>query len=289
MASIPVHSSSLDQIQSFIKRPSHALILQSVSSLSLQLATEHIITTLLAVSATNDNPAVLRIPKNSLSVSIEEIREIQKFVKLKTLGSKSIRRVICIYKSETMSTEAQNALLKILEEPPLDTILIVCTKKIDALLPTVRSRAQIIALKSPTRAQYIQMYPDHDSAEVEKAFLMSDGIPETLESILQDSTESTSIADMNQAKQILAASTYDKLLQVEVLSKNKSSAQVLKALENICYAAMNQAASRNAASTKQWAQRLKLILAAERDLTYNVSSKVVLTDLFMQISGQFVI
>ena len=283
MASIPVHTSSLALVESFVQKPAHALILQSVSPQALKNTADFIATSILNILSTEDNPAVLLMPKSNTAVGIEEIREIQKFVKLKTVGRQTIRRVICISNAEKMSTEAQNALLKILEEPPLDTVLIICTRSFDALLPTIRSRAQTISLKNPTRTQYMKIYSTQEPTSVEKAFLMSDGLPEAMEALLLGKTEDSSAADITQAKQILGSSAYDRLIQVEAISKNKTAPQVLKALENICYAALKQAASKNAASSKQWARRLKLILNAEQDVMFNVSSKIVLTDLFLHI------
>ena len=42
-----------------------------------------------------------------------------------------------------MTTEAQNALLKMLEEPPAGTVLVLTVNHAQTVLPTIRSRAQI--------------------------------------------------------------------------------------------------------------------------------------------------
>lgn len=56
------------------------------------------------------------------------------------------RKIGVIYEADRMNEEAQNALLKTLEEPPPDTTLILCTANPAALLPTTRSRCQIVKL-----------------------------------------------------------------------------------------------------------------------------------------------
>ncbi len=56
------------------------------------------------------------------------------------------RKIGVILEADRMNEEAQNALLKTLEEPPPDTTLILCTANPAALLPTTRSRCQIIKL-----------------------------------------------------------------------------------------------------------------------------------------------
>ena len=56
------------------------------------------------------------------------------------------RKIGVIHEADRMNEEAQNALLKTLEEPPPDTTLILCTANPASLLPTTRSRCQMIKL-----------------------------------------------------------------------------------------------------------------------------------------------
>ena len=63
-----------------------------------------------------------------------------------TATSAAPRKIGVIYEADRMNEEAQNALLKTLEEPPPDTTLILCTANPASLLPTTRSRCQIVKL-----------------------------------------------------------------------------------------------------------------------------------------------
>ena len=56
------------------------------------------------------------------------------------------QKIGVIYEADRMNDEAQNALLKTLEEPPKDSTLILCTSNLTALLPTTKSRCQIIPM-----------------------------------------------------------------------------------------------------------------------------------------------
>lgn len=56
------------------------------------------------------------------------------------------RKFGVIIDADRMGVEAQNALLKTLEEPPPETTLILCTANPSALLPTTRSRCQLLSL-----------------------------------------------------------------------------------------------------------------------------------------------
>lgn len=79
------------------------------------------------------------------SIGIKEIREIQKNILLKPMqGSK---KAIIISDAHLLTVEAQNALLKLLEEPPLDTLILLIVSGKDILLPTIISRCKVIQLK----------------------------------------------------------------------------------------------------------------------------------------------
>ena len=58
------------------------------------------------------------------------------------------RRVCLIMDAERMGTQAQNALLKLLEEPPDDMVLLLCSSQPEGLLPTIHSRCQQLRLRS---------------------------------------------------------------------------------------------------------------------------------------------
>ncbi len=53
-------------------------------------------------------------------------------------------RVVIVDNADTMNRNAQNALLKILEEPPKNTILIVVAHRLGAMIPTIRSRCRVM-------------------------------------------------------------------------------------------------------------------------------------------------
>ncbi|MDE2025028.1 MAG: hypothetical protein KGJ07_00880, partial [Patescibacteria group bacterium] len=83
------------------------------------------------------------------SLGIDDVREIQKKALFKPL--KSSEKAIIIYDAHLATTEAQNALLKLLEEPPTNTRIILTASSIRPFLPTVLSRCKIIELDSTTK------------------------------------------------------------------------------------------------------------------------------------------
>ncbi len=77
---------------------------------------------------------------------IDQIRQLQHQLQLKSYSSKV--RLAVIDQAEKLTIPAQNALLKLLEEPPANAMIILASPTADLLLPTVVSRCQIIKLRT---------------------------------------------------------------------------------------------------------------------------------------------
>jgi len=115
----------------------------------------------------NNNPDFQLIEPNDGKVKIEQIREMQRKVAEKPIISN--KKVYIIDNSDTMTTEAQNCLLKTLEEPPeYITIILICTNE-DNLLSTIKSRCTRMhfePIDTEEIKKYIkQNYPDQEISE----------------------------------------------------------------------------------------------------------------------------
>ncbi len=86
------------------------------------------------------DPYDFSLPWNNPRISIEDIRALRQRMSLKS--ESGARRVIVILEAQTMTPEATNALLKILEEPPDETYFILTSSAPDTILPTIISRCQ---------------------------------------------------------------------------------------------------------------------------------------------------
>lgn len=89
----------------------------------------------------DDGITPVRFPGNTV-IAIDQIRELGKRLSLKAYENKG--HIEIIIDAERMGIEASNALLKTLEEPPCETIIILISSIWSALLPTVRSRSHMI-------------------------------------------------------------------------------------------------------------------------------------------------
>lgn len=114
---------------------------------------------------TFNHPDVLWIKqeKNSL-VKIDSIRATRESLALRPYESE--RNVCVIENAHMMTEEAQNALLKLLEEPPAHSLIILITSKKELLLRTVRSRSLDVRFSpiplADTEAILAELKPDLD-------------------------------------------------------------------------------------------------------------------------------
>lgn len=83
--------------------------------------------------------------KKSAFIRIDDVRTINEFMSKKS--SQDGWRVVIIDSIDDMNTAAANALLKILEEPPAKSILMLISHNVGRLLPTIKSRCAKLALK----------------------------------------------------------------------------------------------------------------------------------------------
>ena len=86
----------------------------------------------------------IEIIETEKTVGIGEIRKLQEKLFLKPLES-AVKAVI-LEAFFGMTPDSQNAFLKVLEEPPADTIIMILTSSLDFVLPTVMSRCKLISL-----------------------------------------------------------------------------------------------------------------------------------------------
>ncbi len=100
-------------------------------------------------------------------ISVDDIRNMTRSVQIKPYSSKY--KVFIVDEAEKMNVQAQNALLKTIEEPPAYAVILLLTTKADAFLPTILSRSIQLNLKpvsdSVIREHLMKNYgiPDYEA------------------------------------------------------------------------------------------------------------------------------
>ncbi|PID31932.1 hypothetical protein CR970_02920 [Candidatus Saccharibacteria bacterium] len=290
LADMLLHDKTRQAVQTVLSKRAHAVVLAGPAGAGKQTLATAMAAELLGL--TPDRlalaPYFLLLQPEGTAISIEQVRRAQQFLRLKTTGQAAVRRVLALQGADSMTAEAQNALLKTLEEPPADTVLLLTADDIEKLLPTIRSRSTILRLHAPSVADARTYYADQkiSTAAFDRLHAMSGGQVGLLHTLItQQDTGSGLPAAIEQAKQLLAQTVFERLTQVDALAKDKAGlAHLLTALKRICDGALQAAARKNNTdAVRAWHQRLAAVAEAEVQFAKNTSPKLLLTHLFLHL------
>lgn len=163
----------------------------------------------------NNNPDFQSIESNEGKIKIEQIREMQRKVAEKPIISN--KKVYIIDNADTMTTEAQNCLLKTLEEPPeYITIILICSNE-DNLLSTIKSRCTRMYFE-PIKEKELKKY-------LELRF-QNQQISENIISLAQGSIGKA--IKLNERKDI-----YENIEKILLNMQNKDLIEIVKMAEEI--------------------------------------------------------
>ncbi|MGJ9460249.1 DNA polymerase III subunit delta' [Oceanobacillus sp. CF4.6] len=95
--------------------------------------------------ASGNHPDVHWIEPEGQSIKIEQVRNLQK--EFSYSGVESNQKVYIIKDADTLTVNAANRILKFLEEPSKQTTAIMLTENSQSIIPTIRSRCQIVDLQ----------------------------------------------------------------------------------------------------------------------------------------------
>lgn len=112
------------------------------------------------------------------AIKVAQIRELVEFVSL--TKSRGIRRVIIISPAESMNLNAANSLLKTLEEPPENTLIILVSSKPHSLPATIRSRCQhfpVASADTATMQLWLAGKGEYSHEEVDLALSLTENTP----------------------------------------------------------------------------------------------------------------
>lgn len=107
------------------------------------------------------------------NLDADTIRKIAPFLRM--TASEGGWRIVIVDDAETMSLQAQDSLLKILEEPPPQSLLILITSRIGAFKPTIRSRCRVLNFTAPDEAIFngLVKQADRNLSQADLALLYS--------------------------------------------------------------------------------------------------------------------
>lgn len=284
MDDLILHATTRKQLDAYLQMPAQVLILAAPDGSGKQTIAKRLAENILQLSKNDfdrQSQTLLITAEDGKAIGIESARQIERFLRLKVPGTKAYNRAVIISDSHTMTPEAQNALLKTLEEPPTGTIIILTTSYEPALLPTVRSRAQIIVVEQSDQNSLGEFFKqqNYDDQEIKRAYNLSDGQIGLMHALLSDKEHPLHQAT-EQARQLLSQPVYERLIIIDTLSKDKQLAMdTTTILQRMARVSLNSASDKTA---KKWQSVLEASYQASEALSKSGQPKLVLAKLVLQ-------
>lgn len=131
---------------------------------------------------------IIHYKTSKASFGVDDVRDIIDEVNKKPFEGD--KKVIIIHEGNKLTIQAQNALLKTIEEPPLEVYIIILCESLELILDTIKSRCEIYKLAPLTKEElnnYINL-KGYDYSEEEKAsaIAFSEGIPGRIDRYFND-------------------------------------------------------------------------------------------------------
>lgn len=204
-------------VKSYVRRPAHALLLHGLPGVGLQTIASYL------TRRINEQAIVEHIaPDDKGTISIDIIRTLYTL----TRSKHDVAMVIIIDEAEHMSSAAQNALLKLLEEPTTQTYFIITSHYPQQLLTTILSRVQRIAVQPVSHDATIQFLAHVEDAATQRQLLfLASGLPAEL-TRLQDATYMDQKSKyMRDAKQFVTGTQYERLTLVNQYATQRETSK----------------------------------------------------------------
>jgi DNA polymerase III delta prime subunit len=221
--------------------------------------------------------------EDTVKITIDEVRSLSDFLILKVPIKQKIARIIIIENADRLTIEAQNALLKNIEEPPKNTVFILTFESITSLLSTITSRLHIINVYKPGEKEIKDYYisKGYHQTDIDQSYLISDGLPRLMELLLTTKNNPINEA-LTTAKQLLSSTTFERLNRINELAKNK------KELNNLFFVIKQMAkiglSSNDPRNALKWKIILRETIDSEEKLKTNVQTKLLLTNYVLSLN-----
>lgn len=113
--------------------------------------------------------------KPSQQITIDQVRGLDEFLNIGT--HRGGLRIILVNPAEAMNRNTANAILKVLEEPAPSTLFLLVSSEPTRLLPTIRSRCQVVPIQLPDTRQAVKVLGDAGIADPGRWLALAGGAP----------------------------------------------------------------------------------------------------------------
>lgn len=229
-----IHPASEKRLNSTVKNMPQSMLLSGEKRVGLTTIAKHIasLRKVMPIIILPEKDEKIDIDKGVISVDI--MRRLYDETRTKT----AVERIIIIDYAERMTTQAQNAFLKLLEEPGDGVYFILVSNTASKLLPTIVSRTENLDIKPINDDQSNEMLDKlgvKDKTKRSQILFMASGLPAELTDLAGDNDyfEKRS-AMMRDARELLSGNLYQKLIIAQKYKDDRATAlQLLSDASNI--------------------------------------------------------
>ena len=150
----------------------------------------------------HNHPDIKYITHDKTSISVNDIREqLNNDISIKPYSSEY--KIYIIPDANKMTEQAQNALLKTIEEPPVYAIIILLTENCDSLLPTIRSRCVTLTMNPIEKDKICTYLENKFQLEPEQAQIAANYCQGNIRKAIRFASSSDFIEMKNQVLKLL--------------------------------------------------------------------------------------
>lgn len=218
--------------------------------------------------------------ENEGIINVEQIRELYKLTKSKRID----KHFVVLKNAETMNVSAQNAFLKLLEEPIDNIHFILLVNNLNDILQTIRSRTQIIEvlpIKRNVVADFIGSNFDIDKAKLEQILFMSEGKIGKATKLTSDESYFKNLSNTTKtAKLFLTSATFQRVIIISEVAKSREEClNFLEALMN-----MAERLILTSEDKQKWIEYSEKIIKTAQNIKDNGNTKIQMTNLSLEIN-----
>lgn len=130
-----------------------------------------------------NHPEVLWLKPIKTTIGIEQVLTWQEKMYLKHYEGNY--KVSIVEQADVLTLPAANSLLKVIEEPPEGTVIILCADNAEGILPTIQSRAQLIYFPNLSKETWLRGLGEVEEQEASLSFRLSGNNPNLAADILK--------------------------------------------------------------------------------------------------------
>ncbi len=273
------------EAKKYTKNPSHALLVvgskgNGVDQLVTALAVERLGLNDESILKNTPRALIIRPNKNG-NISIDEIRSAWKFAKVSGTKGGDETKLVVIYGANALTTEAQNSLLKLLEEPPEYLSFILGAPSTRSVLSTIDSRSTKLNLFGVSEKEFHDLLVKKgiSAANIGKLWIISSGEIYKALSLSKLSSDE----GLGFSKQLLAKEPYERLVETKsAMSDRAKATEISRDLYHLSFIAFKQSISAGK-DGKPWLAILKKSERTIDNLEANGNVRLNLTSLLVDI------